>query len=169
MITPFPGADMPVTSDELRIAMRRWATGVTLVTAAHNGVRHGMTVSSFTSLSLEPPYVMVSLECGTRTHDLVRDSGAFGVTLLALEQRHISHRFSAPHTELGHRFDGLETFTLLTGAPFLTGALAWFDSRIASLHHAGTHTVFIGEVVAVRQGEDAAPLLYFNQNYRKLS
>ncbi len=149
--------------------MRRWATGVTLVTARHQGVYHGMTVSSFTSLSLEPPYIMVSLECGARTHDLVRDSQCFGVTVLAEDQRGISNHFATPKTELGHRFDGLETFTLETGAPFILGALAYFDARVVSMHDAGTHTVFIGEVLVTREGDDKPPLLYFNRDYRKIT
>jgi flavin reductase (DIM6/NTAB) family NADH-FMN oxidoreductase RutF len=67
-------------ADQLRAAMRAWTTGVAIVTAEHGGKRHGMTVSSFTSISLDPPLVVISLSMGSHTHDLVREAGAFGVT-----------------------------------------------------------------------------------------
>ena len=74
---------MPVPSDELRVAMRAWATGVTVVAAQYENILHGMTVSSFTSASLKPPLVLVSLEIGTRTHQFVEKAGTFGITILA--------------------------------------------------------------------------------------
>lgn len=161
----------PVEGDDLREAMRFWATGVTVVTSAADGARHGMTVSSFTSLSLAPPLVMVSLEKTTRTHELVMASNAFGVTVLTQAQRDISNRFAGRETEEGDRFEGLATFELTSGSPFLAGGQAFFDCRVAVCHDAGTHTVVIGEVVAVRVGEGAEgepPLLYYNRDYRKL-
>jgi flavin reductase (DIM6/NTAB) family NADH-FMN oxidoreductase RutF len=158
-----------VTPDALRFAMRRWATGVTVVTSSHGANQHGMTVSSFTSLSLEPPLVMVSLEISTRTHDLVQASNCFGVTILAVDQPEISSRFAEPSTESEYRFEGLESFTLETGSPFIEDGLAFFDCRVVGRHDAGTHTVFIGEVVAARQGPEKNPLLYFDQRYRSLT
>ena len=160
---------MTVSPDELRYAMRRWTTGVTIVTAQHDGIRHGMTVSTFTSLSLEPPYVMVSLERSTRTHDLVIQSGAFGVTILADNQQPISDSFANSKTELGFRFEGVETFSLMTGAPFIRGGLAFFDCRTIHALDAGTHSVFVGEVVSVKEGGHEPPLVYFYQRYRGLA
>ena len=159
---------MPVLSDELRIAMRAWATGVTIVAAQNENILHGMTVSSFTSVSLEPPLVVVSLEIGTRTHHLVEKAGAFGVTILAASQQEVSNCFSNPNTDLGDRFAGREAFTLKTGAPFIAGGLAFFDCRVAGIYPAGNHSVFVGEVVAVKSEEGAGPLLYFNRGYREL-
>lgn len=161
----------PVTEKDLRSAMRYWATGVTVVTAAAGVARHGMTVSSFTSLSLNPPLVMVSLEKSTRTHALVMQSNAFGVTVLAEAQESISNRFAGRETEDGDRFENLETFKMTSGSPFLMGGLAFFDCRVVICHDAGTHTVVIGEVVTADVGEfaeDHTPLLYYNQNYQRL-
>ena len=160
---------MPVPSDLLRHSMRRWASGVTVVTTAHEKIRHGMTVSSFTSLSLDPPYVMVSLENRTRTFEIVSSSGIFGVTILAEDQQEISDCFANTQTELGSRFDQLEVFTLTTGAPFILGGLAYFDCRVVTTLPAGMQTVFVGEVEAVKEGEDKPPLLYFNRGYRRFS
>ena len=156
-------------SNELRAAMRRWASGVAIVSSRYDGVEHGMTVNSFISVSLEPPYVLVSLERRTRTHELVAKSGFFGVSVLAQDQQHISNHCATGVTDIGDRFANFETFALSTGVPFLAGGLAFFDCRVAQKFDAGTHTVFIGEVVAVKEGLEANPLIYFNQGYRKIS
>lgn len=158
---------MPDHGEALRQAMRHWVTGVTVVTAAHQGQRHGMTVSSFTSVSLEPPLVLIALQRGTRTHALVTAARAFGVTVLSQEQQAISNRF-AGRDETTDRFAGLETFTLHTGAPLLVGGEAWFDCRLWQEIVAGTHTLFLGEVVAARASETFHPLLYGNRQYWRL-
>ena len=161
----------PVSADDLRSTMRFWATGVTILTTDLNGVRNGMTVSSFTSLSLEPPSVIVSLGKIATTHDLVVGSGVFGVTILSSKQEHISNHFTQTDPETGDPFADLEVETLVTGSPFLKGSMAYYDCRVTNKIDSGTHTVFIGEVVAVKtfaEIENVGPLLYYNQNYRLL-
>jgi flavin reductase (DIM6/NTAB) family NADH-FMN oxidoreductase RutF len=157
--------------EALRDALRFWTTGVTMVAASHNGVSHGMTVNSFTSLSLDPPLVSVSLEKVTRTHQLVKDANAFTVTILSQGQQALSDRFAGRESEQSDRFAGLETFTVETGNPILNQGMAFFDCKVAASHDAGTHTVFIGEVLAcgrlTENGEP--PLVYFNRGYRKIS
>ncbi|MEN8240858.1 MAG: flavin reductase family protein [Chloroflexota bacterium] len=158
--------------DELREAMRFWTSGVAIVGAEFKGIRHGMTVSSFTSLSLEPPLVMVSLQKATRTHDLVIGSQAFGVTILNSDQKEISNRFAGMNTESDDRFVGLETYTLETGSPLLHAGLAFFDCRLVAQHNAGTNTMMIGEVAAAQVhagGDQISPLVYFNRDYRNLT
>jgi flavin reductase (DIM6/NTAB) family NADH-FMN oxidoreductase RutF len=122
-----------------------------------------MTVNSYTSLSLHPPLVLISLEKGTRTHKLLLHSGIFGVTILSREPQELSDRFAGRQTDDQDRFEGLETFTLQTGAPFLSGGLAYFDCRVIHRHEAATHHVFFGEVVQVQFGEAVEPLLYFDR------
>jgi len=160
---------MNVSPNLLRYAMRRWATGVTVVTAAHEDVRHGMTVSSFTSLSLDPPFVMVSLENQARTFEIVRAAGSFGVTILAEDQEGISIHFANTLTDLGSRFENLDTFSLTTGAPFLKGGLAFFDCRVVTSLPAGTQTVIVGEVLSAKEGDEKLPLLYYDRGYRRIS
>jgi flavin reductase (DIM6/NTAB) family NADH-FMN oxidoreductase RutF len=154
--------------DALRDALRFWTTGVSIVSARHESGVHGMTVNSFTSVSLEPPLVMVSLEKITRTHGYVQAAGAFAVTILSAEQRALSDRFAGRETEHDDRFEGIEFFTLETGSPILNGGLAFFDCRVKSAHSAGTHTLFIGEVLAAGSANQA-PLVYFNRDYRRLA
>jgi len=152
----------------MRAAMRQWATGVAVVSSLHDGARHGMTVSSFTSISLEPPLVLVSLSKEARTHDLVQRSGIFGVTLLNQAQQRISDRFAGRTSEDQDRFEGLESFSLHTGAPFLQGGLSFLDCRVIAAQDAGDHTLFIGQVIDLQVGPDGAPLIYYNRGYRRL-
>ncbi|KAA3644976.1 MAG: flavin reductase [Chloroflexi bacterium] len=161
-----------IQHEQIRDVMRHWATGVAIVSSAHEGVQHGMTVSSFTSLALDPPLVLVSLEQNSRTHDLVMGAGAFGVSILAADQADVSNRFAGRETEDSDRFEGLETHSLTTGCPLLTNSLAVFDCKFSGSHPAGTHTMMIGEVVAarvIRDADQTEPLLYFNRDYRKLA
>jgi flavin reductase (DIM6/NTAB) family NADH-FMN oxidoreductase RutF len=161
--------DFRVDPEDLRRAMRRWATGVTVVASAHQGVRHGMTVSSFTSVSLLPPLVLVSIEQGARTHDLIVASGAYAVTILGAKQQSISDLFAGRLGEGEDRFLGLETYSLKTGSPLLTSGLAGLDCRVVEALPAGNHTIFVGEVVAAYTGSDTGdPLLYYDRDYREI-
>lgn len=160
---------MTTDPEQLRSAMRQWATGVAIVTATYNGISHGMTVSSFTSVSLTPPQVLISLAQDTRTHALARESKFFGVSLLAQGQQDISDRFAGRMPDDQDRLAGLETFTLETGVPLLTGGLAHFDCRVIATFTSGTHTIFIGAVLAAQGQPNADPLLYYNRDYRRIA
>lgn len=156
-------------ANQLRSAMRAWTTGVAIVTAEHGGKRHGMTVSSFTSISLDPPLVVISLSTGSHTHDLVQQAGAFGVSVLAASQQHISERFAGKLRSDEDRMEGLKTETFVTGAPFIEGGLAFLDCRVIQAIEAGMNTLFIAEVVAIRGDDHDAPLVYHDRQYRRLA
>ena len=159
---------MTVDAEALRAAMRAWTSGVTIVTTAYEGERHGMTVSSFTSVSLKPPLIIISLQTASRTHELVSRAGAFGVTILSGGQRKISEQFSGRLFDAVDRFDGLETETLQTGAPLIKGGLAYLDCRVTQSIPAGMNTLFLAEVVAARGYDHRQPLVYHDRKYRKL-
>ena len=158
---------MTLDPEQLRQAMRAWSSGVTVVTASHNGERHGMTVSSFTSVSLEPPLIIISLHTESRTHRLVHAANAFAVSILSADQHDISDRF-AGRADDGDRFTGLDTETLVTGAPALRGALARLDCRVIQVVSAGMNTIFLAEVAAVRGDGEGQPLVYHNRRYWSL-
>jgi flavin reductase (DIM6/NTAB) family NADH-FMN oxidoreductase RutF len=159
---------MTLDAEELRTAMRAWTSGVTIVTAACDSEQHGMTVSSFTSISLDPPLIVISLQTNSRTHELVRRAKAFGVTILAADQQSLSERFASGAVETGDRLKGLQTETLVTGAPFIKGGLAYLDCRVTQTVHAGMNTLFIAEVVAVRGDDHESPLIYHDRRYHGL-
>jgi flavin reductase (DIM6/NTAB) family NADH-FMN oxidoreductase RutF len=160
---------MTLQANELRGVMRYWATGVTLVTAQDGGRPHGMTVSSFTSLSLDPPLVLVSLENSARTHSMVTESGAFAVSILDEAQADLADRFAGRIPDAEDRFAGVTYETGPTRSPLPAGALAYLDCEVVASQPAGTHTVFIGRVVASGVRPGSGPLLYFNRNYRRLA
>jgi flavin reductase (DIM6/NTAB) family NADH-FMN oxidoreductase RutF len=155
-------------AEQLRAAMRAWTSGVTIVTATHAGQQHGMTVSSFTSVSLDPPLIIISLQTASRTHDVVVKAGAFGVTILAASQQDLSERFASHSWTMTERLDGLETETLVTGAPFIKGGLAYLDCRVTHSIPVGSNTLFLAEVVAVRPDDHDAPLVYHDRGYHRL-
>jgi len=156
---------MTLDPEQLRRAMRAWSSGVTIVTAAHGGSQHGMTVSSFTSVSLEPPLIIISLHTESRTHNLVMASGTFAVNILGADQRELSERFAGRLESELNRFEGLDADTLTTGAPLLKGALANLDCRVRQVIPVGMNTLFLAEVVAVRGDGEGQPLLYHNHRY----
>ena len=158
----------PVDPALLRAAMRQWVTGVTIVSSCWRAEQHGMTVSSFTSISLDPPLVCISLAGETRTYRLLEASGIFGVTILNENQQEISDRFAGRVADTQDRFAGLDTFTLNTGAPFLAGGLVWFDCEVLDKLKAGNNTVIIGKVIAVKQGSNGQPLLYYDRDYHNI-
>jgi len=160
---------MSVESDLLRQAMRFWATGVTIVTAAHERVKHGMTVSSFTSVSLTPPQVLISLAQNARTHDLIMRSRYFGISILTSTQVELSDRFAGRVPDEMDRLDGVETISLASGVPLLKHSLAQLDCHVVTTLGSGTHTIFIAEVLGAQSVEDGDPLLYFNRGYQRIT
>ena len=157
---------MTANPEEFRRVMRQWVTGVTIVSVEERGIVHGMTVSSFTSLSLHPPLVLVSLEIGTRSQEILERTGSFGITILSQDQSDLSDLFAGRQTEQENRFSDVDTFTLISGAPFIVGGLAFFDCRVIHSHLAGTHIVYFAEVLAAQQGPTGQPLIYYDQAYR---
>ncbi len=160
---------MTVDSNALRATMRQWVTGVTIVTTLFEGMRVGMTVSSFTSVSLEPPMVLVCLNKNAFAHDIVKQAGIFGVSLLASEQAALSQRFAGLDPSIsGDRFEGVPYLTAKTGAPLLEGAVGVLDCVVRAAHDASTHTIYIGEVVYAQAFAERAPLIYYNRQYHNL-
>lgn len=157
---------MPVASDEFRKALSRWATGVTIVTARAGGQVHGMTVSAFNAVSLEPPLVLVCADKGSLTLGVIEAGGVFAVNVLARGQEELSTRFASKATE-AHRFDGLACESGATGAPFIPGSLAVLDCRVTHALEAGDHWIYVGEVQEVRLS-DRDPLLYYAGAYAHL-
>ncbi len=161
---------MTLDPENLRAAMRAWSAGVTVVTAVHEGVKHGMTVNSFTSISLDPALVTISLQKSARTHEFVSKSRAFGLTMLSIEQAKISDLFAGRMNEIEDRFADLQTETLVSGSPLIVGGLAWLDCRVVETFDAGMNTLFIAEVLAARgSGNEGLPLIYHNRKYWRLS
>lgn len=160
---------MNPTGEYLRAAMRRWTTGVSIVTSRVEETAHGMTVNSFGSISLDPPLVTVTMNHNTRTQFLVEQSGIFAVTVLSMLQQPLAELFAGRVDDHGDRMAGLDTFTLVTGAPLIQGGLAFVDCRVAHRYDMNHATMYIGEVVAAETGpEELPPLVYYRRAFTGL-
>ena len=150
-------------ANDFRNVMRRVPTGVAVVTTILDGRPKGFTANAFASVSAEPPMVLVCVNRQARSHPVISQAGKFCVNLLRREQQPLAEQFA-----LGARADPFVEVSFVaaeTGSPIIVGTLAYFDCELAEEHTAGTHTIFIGSVIAC-DGADGAPLGYFNGTYR---
>jgi flavin reductase (DIM6/NTAB) family NADH-FMN oxidoreductase RutF len=160
---------MPIDPNLYRQVASCFASGVTIITSGEEGAYHGMTASAFTSLSLNPPMVLVCVDRGARTLGVIESSGFFNVNILAGDQEDVSRRF-AKRSEPGE--DGMRdtVYTLgKLGAPRIKGALAYFECRVALRYDGGDHVIFVGAVEGGEIDDEAEPLLYFQGKYRALA
>ena len=160
---------MTFQPEDLREMMRSWTSGVVLVTSQFEGRRHGMTVSSFTSVALDPPLVLVCIDTSSRTHDLIVNSGAFAAAVLAEDQRDISDRFAGRQGEFDDRFESLQVITTPTGCPVPAGSLAYVDCRVSATYAGGHSSIFLGEVTEAKVLRQDSPLVYHDQHYHRLA
>jgi flavin reductase (DIM6/NTAB) family NADH-FMN oxidoreductase RutF len=145
-----------------RSVLGRFATGVTVVTARDEKERdHGMTVSSFCSLSLEPPFVLICVGHDTVLHGVMRTAPHFAVNVLASGQETLSRRFA--EVDEG-RFDGLELARGITGCALLAGTVASLECSVVHRYPGGDHSIIVGQVIAAA-ARDAHPLIHFRGGY----
>lgn len=158
-----------VAPTDFRRTLGRFPTGVTVVAVAVGDVRHGMTANAFTSVSLDPPLVLVCVDQRAAMHDLLAAAGTFTVTVLAADQRDVSRWFSSPRPR-GREFDDVPWRPApATGGPLLVDGLAYVDCEVRDVHGAGDHIIVIGEVVDLEVLRDAAdPLVWFAGRYDRL-
>jgi len=150
-----------------KAVLGRWASGVTIVTSRAEGKIHGMTVSAFSSVSLEPPLVLVCADKSSITNELIEKSGIYAVHILSKEQQELSNKFASKKDE-HRRFEGINCSTMVTGAPVLPDCLAVLDCTVVAAHDAGDHIVYVGRVEDATN-LDVTPLLYYQGAYRDFS
>ena len=152
----------PLDSRALRTALGQFATGITVVTTrAAEGALVGLTVNSFSALSLDPPLVLWSLRCSSPSLPVFEGAERFVVNVLAEAQVEVSRRFALP---IADKFEGVPHAENAWGLPLLHGAAAWFECRTVSRQLAGDHCLFIAEVERFTLSE-AAPLVFHSGGY----
>ncbi len=156
-----------IDSTLFRDILSQFASGVTIVTTRNGETLHGLTVSSFCSVSLEPPLILVCIDKKASSHPVLQTSKRFAVNFLTAAQQDISNRFADPRRSPEERFQGLAVRTAVTQSPILPDVLAYLDCEVYAEYDGGDHTIFVGKVVAGEVGE-GAPLLYWNRGYREL-
>jgi flavin reductase (DIM6/NTAB) family NADH-FMN oxidoreductase RutF len=159
---------MVVDRMQFRAALRRWASGVTIVTTRAGERALGMTMSAFASVSLEPPLVLACADRRSHTCPAIAESGVFAVNVLAAGQRELSARFATDGNE-AVRFEGLACRSGPTGAPWLPDVLAVLDCRVVAAHDAGDHVIYVGRVEATEVAPGGEPLLYYDAAYQALA
>jgi flavin reductase (DIM6/NTAB) family NADH-FMN oxidoreductase RutF len=159
-------ADATETVDPraFRDVMGVFATGVAVITTEADGEPQGMTVNSLTSLSLDPPLLLVCLTRESRTGAAVTARGAFVVNLLGRRQRHLSDRFARPGEE---HFANLATAITADGLPALADCPGRIECTVDTVHPGGDHIIVVGRVRACR-ATSASPLLFYRGRYHRL-
>jgi flavin reductase (DIM6/NTAB) family NADH-FMN oxidoreductase RutF len=154
-----------VEQAEFRQALGHFASGVTIITTQHAGQFHGTTVSSFCSVSLKPPLVLVCIDLNATIHDLLVASGVFGVNVLAEHAEVLSRHFARRAPD---KFSGVAYRLGQLGVPLLENALATLECRVVARYPGGDHAIFIGEVISTSTQPHYSPLLFFRSKYARL-
>ena len=150
---------------EQRALFRRWPEGVSVVVAEVDGRRAGLTVSSLTSLSLEPRLIGISIALEASLHELLREADEWAVSVLSGEQEGLAQHFAR----------GVPPIALWNGigvreddARLLTGAVGWIVARTVDQLRTGDHTFFVGEIVSIEEGRGDTSLAYVHRGYRSV-
>lgn len=152
-----------VTADDFKKALRTFSSGVTVVTLRDGDTLHGITVSAFSSLSLDPPLVLVCVDKGATAHDSFARAGKFVVNILAESQEDVSNNFASRAED---KFDKATWHEGVLGIPVIDGALGVVECLLHESLPGGDHTIFVGRVVASSASE-GRPLLYGQGGYRR--
>ena len=156
------------TQNDLRQVMRRWPSGVAILTASDGLTTHGLSVNSFTSVSIDPEMVTVTLANTTRAKRIVDSTGLFAINLLPETQAELSDVFAGRIPEHADRFAGVETTPGLTQIPLLKAASAHVECRVVHTYEMPHSTLYVAEVLRAEKNADAPPLVYFNREYHRI-
>ncbi len=157
-----------VTPALFRYALGHFASGVTVMTSCLGEQLHGMTVSAFCSVSLEPPLVLVCVERNTRMYQLVSQSQVFAVNMLEARDEAVSRFFADNERLKGPEFAAFSHRRGVTGSPILQQATAYLEGRVRATCEGGDHVIFLGEVIALEVLSESLPLIFYRGGYSTL-
>ena len=158
-----------IEAADYRRIIGQFATGVTVLTTANDGLLHGMTANAITSVSLDPPLLLVCIDNAANTHEQVSQYGRFTVNILAEDQQEVSQIFAATSEPEQGRLQGVAFHLGANGAPVIEGCLAYIECKVADRCEGGDHTIFIGGVEDATVVKEAPPLLFYQGRYRRLA
>ncbi len=161
---------MPIEPLQFRLVMRRFATGVTVVTIRDRDSIHGMTANAFASVSLTPPLALVCVQKDTTTHGWISRAGIFAVNILSAAQRGLAERFAHQVPMPPEPFGDIRYHSAVTGAPIFDDAIAFLDCKVVAAPDSGDHTIYVGEVLDAGYGHalDSPPLLWLDGKYQSI-
>ncbi len=157
-----------IAIEEFKKSLGRFASGVTLITYRDGSLLSGITVSSFSSLSLDPPLILFNILKTASSHDKLLSSPGYAVHILSNEQESISNQFSSSKTDRNEILKSLDP-KFIEDIPVLESSLSYLVCSNHKTYEGGDHTIFIGMVNHAHTNEDKSPLLYYNKGYRKFS
>jgi flavin reductase (DIM6/NTAB) family NADH-FMN oxidoreductase RutF len=167
--TDQPPATQAFTAKDFRSALGAFATGVTVITTQTGDHPYGMTANAFSSLSLDPPLILVCVKSQAEGSQIIDQSGVFAVNVLGADQEALSRYFSSKERPRGaDAFKEISHKRGRSGSPILEGVAAFLDCRVTARHAAGDHIIFIGEVLALGIDASVEPLLFHLGQYRYL-
>jgi flavin reductase (DIM6/NTAB) family NADH-FMN oxidoreductase RutF len=156
---------MPIDKNQLRQVMGHFATGVTIITTFNkDGQMHGLTANAFTSVSLEPPLLLISVDKKAESYPAFEESKVFTINILADEQEALSRKFAVSG---GNKFEGVAYRRGANGAAILDGTLAYIECTLYAAYEGGDHSLYLGEIqeAEVREGK---PLVFYRGGYRAI-
>jgi flavin reductase (DIM6/NTAB) family NADH-FMN oxidoreductase RutF len=155
------------SGSDFRATLGAFATGVTVITTRGEDHVYGMTATAFSSVSMDPPLVLVCVKTNAEGSGIISANGVFAINILAADQEPISNYFASRDRPRGRdAFAEVPHTTVETGSPRINGVVAYLDCRLAETHESGDHLIFIGEVLALDVDKDAEPLLFHGSRYR---
>lgn len=154
-----------IDSDDFRAVLRNLASGVPVVTTLWESAYYGTTATAFSSVSLEPPLVQVTLDLKSNTREIIDKSGMFAVSILGADQERIARDFATKGID---RFENCAVKFGETGLPLVVGAIGHFECRVADKLPGGDHSIILGEVLN-GSADEGLPLIYFRGDYRTLA
>lgn len=157
-----------MTPELFRKTLSKFCTGVTVVTARNADGIHGLTVNAFSSVSLNPPLILVCITKKGLSHSVLSESDAFVVNILSAQQQEVSNRFANPELDSAARFRGLNYRLTDAGIPLLEDCLGHLQCRLANTFDGGDHTIFIGKVEEASFSDGKKPLLFYESRYHDL-
>jgi flavin reductase (DIM6/NTAB) family NADH-FMN oxidoreductase RutF len=155
-----------IGADDFRKVLGHFASGVTIITTCDGDARPtGLTASAFTSVSLDPPLVLICVDHKSQSHPTIKERGCFAVNILSAHQQEISRRFASSRLD---KFEGVAHAISDLKLPLIEGAIAHLECTTVSVHVEGDHTIFVGRVERARM-DAGEPLLYFRGQYDRLA
>jgi flavin reductase (DIM6/NTAB) family NADH-FMN oxidoreductase RutF len=152
-----------------RDAVGAFATGINVITTRNEENGYGLTANAFSSVSLDPPLVLICVGTTSQGCQVIEEIGAFAVNVLSAEQEPLSRYFASKDRPRGRdAFRDVPHSEAITGCPLLDGAVAQLDCRLHASHEAGDHKIFIGEVVALNVDSEVDPLIFHGGQYAAL-
>ncbi len=157
---------MQLEPEQFKAVLAQWSTGVTVATTVEpGGGWQGITATSFASVSLEPPLVLVCVGKPLAFHAALEASGVFAINILSHDQARWGLVFAGLVPGVTDRFAGIACTTAVTGSPLLPATSGWLDCRVWNAYDGGDHTIYVGEVLAGNWTPDRPPLLYHNRRW----